>query len=56
MILVVRLVGEGQGKNLDVSHQGIGLLLLYVELCYNSHSFPQNDLISYSILFSNREI
>jgi len=56
MLLVVRLVKVGQGRNLAVCHQGIRLKLLYVELCYNSHSFSQNGLSSYSILSSNTEI
>jgi hypothetical protein len=56
MLLVVRLVSVGQGKNLQVCQQRIGLLQLNVELCNISYSFPQNDLMSYSILCSNTEI
>ena len=44
MLLVVHLVSVGQGGNLAVCRQGIRLQLLYVELCYNSHSFSQNGL------------
>ena len=45
MLLVVRLVSVGQGKDQGVCHQGIRLQQLYVELCYISHRAPMRVVI-----------